>query len=235
MRRAALAVLFLLAALAPLGCAGADGKRAQELLAESDLALAQVESFRFAGRMTMTADLGSFSFVLRGGGDARPGGSFFMEMESPDVPGFPGMTMIVDGNDAWIDAGAGWQSVPLPPSQATGIEQFDLAPYVKDVELDEDAVVGGEPAVRITGVLDTAALFDGLLGQLGGAGGGTLPDFSGSFGDTRAVIYLSKETSLPLRMLLDLTMDVAGEEVAMSLDYAITNVNEPVEVPGPGA
>jgi hypothetical protein len=36
-------------------------------------------------------------------------------------------------------------------------------------------------------------------------------------------------------MLLDLTMDVAGEEVAMSLDYAITNVDEPVDMPGPDA
>jgi hypothetical protein len=235
MRRAALAVLLLVAALAPLGCAGADGQRAQELLAESDRALAQVESFRFAGRMTMSTGLGDFAFVLRGGGDARPGGSFFMEMEAPDVPGFPETTVVVHGDRAWMSTGGGWQALPAPPAQATGIEQFDLAPYVKDVELDEDAEVGGEPAIKITGVLDTAGLFDGLLGQLGTVAGGAMPDLSEMLGDTRAVIYLSQASRLPLRMLLDLTMTVEGESMTMHLDYAITNVNEPVEIPGPGA
>jgi hypothetical protein len=62
-----------------------------------------------------------------------------------------------------------------------------------------------------------------------------MPDLSEMLGDTRAVIYLSDETRLPLRMLLDLSMEVEGETADMHLDYAITNVNEPVEVPDPGA
>jgi hypothetical protein len=235
MRRSALAVLLLLAALAPVGCAGADGQRAQELLAESDRALAQVESFRFAGRMTMATSLGEFVFVLRGGGDAQPGGAFFVTMEAPDVPEFPEMTVVVRGDEAWMKSDGGWQALPAPPAQASGIEQFDLVQYVKDVELDEGAEVAGEPAVKITGVIDTAGLFDGLLGQLGGLGGGPLPDLSEMLGDTRAVIYLSQESHLPLRMLLDLEMSAAGETVTMKLDYAITNVNEPVEVPDPRA
>jgi hypothetical protein len=36
-------------------------------------------------------------------------------------------------------------------------------------------------------------------------------------------------------MLLDLSMEVEGETADMHFDYAITNVNEPVEVPDPGA
>jgi outer membrane lipoprotein-sorting protein len=235
MRRAAIVCLLLAAALAPVGCAGADGQRAQELLAESDRALAEVETFRFAGRMTMATPLGDFTFVLRGGGDAQAGGAFFMKMEAPDVPEFPEMTVVVRGDEAWMKSAAGWQQLPAPPAQAAGIEQFDLAPYVKDVELDEDADVDGEPAVKITGVLDTASLFDGLLGQLGTMGGGALPNLSDMLGDTRAVIYLSQESGLPLRMLLDLSMEVSGETVDMHLDYAITNVNEPVEVPTPGS
>jgi hypothetical protein len=62
-----------------------------------------------------------------------------------------------------------------------------------------------------------------------------MPDLSEMLGDTRAVIYLSQASRLPLRMLLDLTMTAEGESVTMHLDYAITNVNEPVEIPGPGA
>jgi outer membrane lipoprotein-sorting protein len=234
-RRITLALVLLLAALSPLGCAGADGKRAQELLAESDRALAQVESFRFSGRMTMSTPVGEFAVVLYGGGDARPGGNFFMSMEAPDVPQFPETTVVVRGDEAWMQLDGAWQPLPVPPAQASGIEQFDLVQYVKDVELDDDAEVKGEPAVKITGVLDTGALFDGLLGQLGGGYAGPMPDLSEMLGDTRAVIYLSDETRLPLRMLLDLSMEVEGETADMHFDYAITNVNEPVEVPDPGA
>jgi hypothetical protein len=235
MRRVALVVSLLLVALAPLGCAGADGQRAQELLEESDRALAEVESFRFSGRMTMATPVGSFRIVLYGGGDAQPGGAFFMTMKAPDVPEFPETTVVVREDEAWMKLDGGWQPVPVPPTQATGIEQFDFAEYVKDVDLDEDAEVDGKTAVKITGVIDTAALFDGLLGQLGAVGGGPMPDFSEMLGDTRVVIYLSQESHLPLRMLLDLSMEIEGEEVDMHLDYAITNVNEPVEVPDPGA
>lgn len=232
MRRLAL-VFLLLVALAPLGCAGADGQRAQELLEESDQALAQVESFRFSGRMTMETPAGDFRIVLFGGGDARTGGNFFMTMKAPEVPGFPETTVVVRGDEAWMKMNGGWQPLPAPAGQASGIEQFDLAQYVKDVDLDEDAEVDGKPAVKITGVIDTAALFDGLLGQLGATGGGPMPDISGMLGDTRAVIYLARDSRLPLRMLLDLTMEVQGQQVEMHLDYAITNVNEPVDVPNP--
>ena len=235
MRRSVLVLSLLLAALAPLGCAGADGQRAQELLEESDRALAQVESFRLSGSMTMATSVGDFRVIMYGGGDAQPGGAFFMTMKAPDVPEFPETTVVVRGDEAWMKVDGLWQSLPVPPTQATGIEQFDIARYVKDVELDEDAEVKGEPAVKITGVIDTAGLFDGLVGQLGALGGGPMPDHSQMLGDSRAVVYLSHESHLPLRMLLDLTMEVEGQELEMHLDYAITNVNEPVEVPEPGA
>jgi outer membrane lipoprotein-sorting protein len=235
MRRVLLLAMLLLAALAPFGCAGADGQRARELLEESDQALAQVDSFRFSGRMTMSTSEGEFAIVLYGGGDAQPGGDFFMTMKAPELPAFPETTVVVRDNEAWMELNGGWQALPMPSGGSTGIGQFDLAPYVKDVELDEDAEVRGEPAVKITGVLDTARLFDGLLGQLGTAGAGPMPDLSDMLGDTRVVIYLSDETTLPLRVLIDLSMQVEGERADMHLDYAITNVNEPVEVPDPGA
>jgi hypothetical protein len=237
MRRLA-ALLALVFTLVAGGCAGADGQRAQELLAQSDQALAHVETFRFAGRMTMSASVGDFGFTMTGGGDAQPGGSFFVKMQAPELPNFPGTMVVVRGDEAWMKLGGTWQKLPLPAADLgsmSGIEQFDLTPYVKDVDVDEDAVVGGEPAAKITGVLNTAGLFEGVLGQLGSFAGPLPEDFSDMLGDTRAVIYVSDATHLPLRILVDMTMEIEGESVTMHLDYAITDVNEPVKVPGPGA
>ena len=53
MRRVANLATLLLATLGVAGCAGADGQRAQELLTQSNQALAQVDTYRFSGRMTM--------------------------------------------------------------------------------------------------------------------------------------------------------------------------------------
>jgi hypothetical protein len=234
MRRAALLFLVVLAAL-PLGCAGAEGRRAQELLAQSDQALAQVKSFRFAGRLWMETSVGDFIFVMHGGGSPAKGGSSFVSMQAPDVPQFPEVTVVTRGARAWVKAGNGWQRVTIPPGQPSGIEQFDFTPYVKDVKVEDGATAGGEAAVKITGLLDTAGLVQGVFGQLGVASGGAMPALSAGLGDTRVVIYISEVSHLPLRTLVDIKVEAAGEKVNMHLDFAITNVNEPVRVPGPGA
>ena len=234
MRRAALLFLVVLAAL-PLGCAGAEGQRAQELLAQSDQALAQVKSFRFAGRLWMETPVGNFTFVMHGGGNPAKGGSSFVSMLAPEVPQFPEVTVVTRGTRAWVKAGRGWQRMTIPAGQPSGIEQFDFTPYVKNVKVEDGATVGDEAAVKITGVLDTAGLVQGVFGQLGTASGGAMPVLSAGLGDTRVVIYISEVSHLPLRTLVDMKVEAAGEKVNMHLDFAITNVNEPVKVPGPGA
>ncbi len=234
MRKAALLVLLVLAVL-PLGCAGAEGRQAQELLAQSDRALAEVESFRFAGRLWLETPVGDFTFLMRGGGSQAKGGSSFVTMQAPEVPQFAEVSVVIRGEKAWVKAGRGWQRLPVPPGPATGVEQLDFTPYVKDVHVEDGAMAGGEPAVKVTGVFDTAGLFQGMLGQLAPASGGALPDFSSSLGDTRVVIYLSEASHLPVRTLVDLTVEAAGEKATMHLDFALTNVNEPVSIPGPGA
>jgi hypothetical protein len=230
MRRVVLLATLMVATLSAAGCAGADGRRAQELLAQSDQALAQVESFRFSGRLWMETPAGDFALTKRG---AVNGDSSSLVMGSDDIPGMPEMRMIVRGGTAWVQAGDGWQSFPVPPGQATGPEQFDFSPYVKDVEVDESQDVAGEPAVKVTGVLDTGGLFEGVLGQLGALGGDALPDISESLGDTRVGIYLAEATSIPLRTLVDLSLEVEGEQADIHLDFAITGVNEPVKIPQP--
>src|SRR5262245_44958710 len=113
MRRAALLMLVVLAVL-PLGCAGAEGQRAQELLAQSDQALTQVKSFRFAGRLWMETPVGDFTFIMRGGGTPAKGGSSFVSMQAPDVPQFPEVTVVTRGARAWMKAGRGWQRMTVP-------------------------------------------------------------------------------------------------------------------------
>ena len=235
MRRVAFAFALVLAAILPLGCAGAEGQRAQELLAQSDEALAGVESFRLAGRMWMETPIGDFTFVLRGGGNSKNGGSSFMTMSSEDMPGFPGMTVVTRGQTAWVNAGGGWQRSQLPPGAATGVEQFDFTPYVKDVDVEEGHDVGGEPAVKVGGVFDTAGLLEGMFDQLGGVPGGALPDLSEHLGDSRVVLYISETSHLPLRTLLDMSMEAEGERIDMHMDFALSGVNEPVKIPGPGS
>jgi hypothetical protein len=234
MRRAALLTLLVVAVL-PLGCAGAEGRQAQELLAQSDQALSQVRSFRFAGRLWLETPVGDFTFVMRGAGNSAKGGSTFVTMDAPDVPQFPEVTVVTRGERAWMKAGGGWQPLTIPPGQVTGVEQLDFTPYVKDVQVEDDAMAGGEPAVKLTGVFDTAGLLQGMFGQLAPASGGALPDLSTSLGDTRVVIYISEATHLPLRTLVDLTVESAGEKATMHLDFALTNVNERVSIPGPGS
>lgn len=234
MRRAGLAFVLVLAALVPLGCAGAEGQRAQELLAQSDQALANVKSYRLAGRMWMETPVGDFGFVLRGG-NSRNGGSSFMTMSAEDVPGFTGVTVVTRGQTAWVDAGGGWQRSELPAGTATGVEQFDFTPYVKDVDVEDGHDVGGEPAVKVSGVFDTAGLVEGVFNQLGSVPGGALPDLSEHLGDSRLVLYVSETSHLPLRTLLDMSIEAEGERIEMHMDFALSDVNEPVKIPGPGA
>ncbi len=56
-------------------------------------------------------------------------------------------------------------------------------------------------------------------------------DLSKSLGDTRIVIYLSEATHLPMRGLVDVPMDVAGDRIVMHLDFAYTSYDQKVEFP----
>lgn len=234
MRRVALALVLVLAALLPLGCAGSEGQRAQELLAQSDQALAGVKSFRLAGRMWMETPVGDFTFVLRGGGNSRNGGTSFVTMSAEDVPGFPGVTVVTRGQAAWVNVGGGWQRSELPAGTATGVEQFDFTPYVKDVQVESGPVLEGEPSVKIVGVLDTTAFAQGMLAQLGSLPGGDsalLPDLSDVLEDTRIALYLSETTHLPLRGLLDMALEAEGERFEIHMDFSMRGYDRPVRIP----
>jgi hypothetical protein len=236
MRRLAILVVLAAASVLPLtGCVGPEGKQAQDILAQADQAMAQAESFRFAGRLTLETSVGDFTMVMRGAASKEDGGASVVTLSSDDIPGFPEVTVVTRGQDAWVKAGGSWQRAQVPAGQATGVDQFDFVPYIKDVDVDGGQQVDGEPAVKITGVLDTAGLVNGFVGQLGAVPGGALPDLSDGLGDTRVALYVSETSHLPLRTLVDMSFERGGESAEMHFDFAITNVGEPVAIPHPGA
>jgi hypothetical protein len=237
MRRIALVVVAALAALAVAGCSGADAQRAEELLEQSNRALADVTSYGFAGRLWVEGSGIELVLVMRGGGTTKGKGASFVDVRAEGIPGFPPVSVVTRGRTLWVRAGGSWTRAPLPDGQPSGLEQFDLSPYVKDVSVGEGPVLAGEPTAKITGVVDTAQLLTGFLGQVGGISGGgmSLPDVSEAFGDTRVVLYVSETTQLPLRALVDMSAEAAGERVELHMDFALSHFDEPVKVPNPGA
>ena len=232
----ALALTVVLAACVLAGCSGADAQRAQELLRQSNQALLEVESFRFAGRMTMKGPdgVGEISLAMRGAATQKGAGASYLTMHAQGVPGFPEMTVVVRGRRAWIGMSGSWTPMPVPPGQTSAAAQFDFTPYIEDVQVESGPLLDGEPTVKIEGVLDTAAFAQGMLGQLGslpGADSALLPDLSGVLKDTRIALYLSETTHLPLRGLLDMAMEAEGERFEMHLDFSMKGYDKPVRIP----
>jgi hypothetical protein len=235
MRRIAAVLLLLAAFVASPGCTGEDGERAQELLAQSHEALARVESLRFAGRFTVKTSAGDVTFVMRGASTSRDGGSSFVSVHADELAGFPEILVVSRRQEVWLNVGGAWQRTEAPAASSAGVGQFDFGPYVKDVRIADGDRVKGEAATKVTGVLDTAALVEGVLGGLGSVPGGALPDLSDSLGDTRVVLYLSDATRLPLRTLVDTSMDAHGEHLDIHIDFAVDGFGEPVTIPRPGS
>jgi hypothetical protein len=229
MRKLTLALVLLAAAVAASGCAGAEGRKAEALLDESNEAFTALATYRLGGVMTMETPIGNIGFEIAADVDQTEE-AMAMTMSSPELPGAT-VQMVVRGDAFWMSTGgSGWQPLPDPPAGMTGAEQFDLLPHVKDVEVDEGKTVDGEAAVKITGVLDLDSFAEGFMAGLPEGA-----DIDASFGDTRIVVYLSERTKLPLRMLLDQSIEIEGESMDMHMDLAVTNMNEPVEIPNPGA
>jgi outer membrane lipoprotein-sorting protein len=237
MRRIAALLVAALATVALGGCAGADAQRAQELLRQSSEAMQDAESFRFAGRLSMTGPGGiEISLVIRGGVTQKGGGASHLTMEAEGVPGFPETSVVLRGERAWMNLAGTWTELPSPPAEASAASQFDFTPYVTDVAVESGPVLDGEPTVKIVGVLDTGAFATGMLGQLGsvpGADSGLVPDLSDVLEDTRLVLYLSETTHLPVRGLVDMAMEAEGERVEVRMDFALKGYGKPVQIPRP--
>lgn len=228
MRRAVL-LLALALSIASAGCAGAEGRQAQQLLDEAEQAFAELDTYRLGGTMTMKAPLGEVAVEMHVSVDQQAG-AMLMTMRADELPGFPPMSVVARSDGFWMKAGGSWQPIPMPSGATTGAGQFDILPLVKDVDVYEGHTVDGEQAVKITGILDPGSFQAGFM-----AGLPEDMNVDASFADTRVVVYLSEASRLPLRMLIDQSMELEGEQFAVSMDLALVNVNEPVEIPSPGA
>jgi hypothetical protein len=176
--------------------------------------------------MTMEMPAGSFTFTMTGAGRQTGTPASIVTMRADGIPGFP-LSVVTHGDVVWTKMADGaWARSVAPTGQATGLEQFDFTPYVKDVEVDDGQQVAGEPAVKLTGVLDTRAMVEGMLGQFGPLVGG---------GDVSQMLYVSERSHLPLHTLVDMTIEAGGQSADMHLDFTITGVNEPVKIPRPRA
>jgi hypothetical protein len=233
--RRLLALLLLTATAAPAtGCSGADAQEAQDLLAQSNAAFAQVRSATFTARMTLTGGPAELDMKMTGGGYARGkrAGDFYVLVTAGNLPFRDLLVVSRSGRVSMSVDGNRVGEAPLPVQTADNpLQLVDLAQYVKDVRVEHGKVIDGEAMTKVTGVIDTAGLARGALANVTGAGGGDV-DLSKSLGDTRVVLYLSEATHLPMRGLVDVTLDVAGQKLAMHLDFAYTSYNERIQLPG---
>jgi hypothetical protein len=225
-------LLTAVAAVAP-GCSGADAEEAQALLVQSNAAFAEVRSATFTARMSLTGGPQELSMTMSGGGYAhgKRAGDFYV-LATSDSLGFRDLVLVSrSGRVSMSVDGHPVGEVPLPNTTADNpIQLMDFSQYVKDVNVEHGKLIDGEPMTKLTGVIDTAGLAKGALSDVTGAGRDGL-DLSKSLGDTRIVIYLSEATHLPMRGLVDVPMDVAGDKIVMHLDFAYTSYDQKVEFP----
>jgi hypothetical protein len=231
--RHGLAILLVTAVAAvTTGCSGADAQEAQLLLEQSNVAFSQVRSATFTVRLTMTGGPQEFDMTMTGGGYAkgRHAGEFYIVATSDTLP-FRELTAVSRSGRVWMTVdGTSLGNVPVPQESANPIQLVDIEQYVKDVTVEHGTLIDGESMAKISGVIDTAGLADGALADVTGAGGSGI-DLSKALGDTRIVLYVSESTHLPVRGLVDVPIEVAGEKIEMHLDFAYTSYDTRIDFP----
>jgi hypothetical protein len=235
MRRAFALLLVVAAAAVAPACSGPDAQEAQQLLAQSDAAFANVESATFTARMTMTGASQSLTLTMSGGGysKGKRAGDLYLLGTAENVPGFRDLVLIKRGNRVSMSVnGSVVSDVPLPAQSGNPLQVIDFTRYVKQVKVEHGKLIDGEPMTKLSGVIDTAGLVDGAFGDLTGAGSGSGIDLSNVLGDTRFALYLSDATHLPMRGLVDVAVKAGDEKLEMHLDFAYTSYNERLDFPG---
>jgi hypothetical protein len=232
MRRVLPLLLVTAVAAVAAGCSGADAQEAQALLTESNAAFAQVRSATFTAHMTMTGGPQEFDMTMSGGGysKGRHAGDYYVVATSGTLP-FRELTAVGKaGRIAMTVDGTSLGSMPVPQQEGNPIELVDLSQYVKDVEVEHGKMIDGESMAKIAGVIDTAALATGALANVTGAGDSGI-DLSKVLGDTRVVLYIAESTRLPMRGLVDVPLEVAGQKIEMHLDFAYTSYDTKIDFP----
>jgi hypothetical protein len=236
--RRILAILLLAATAVVLaGCAGVDGQKAQSLLLQADAAQKALTSEQFSMRENVTAEGMSVDMQMAGGGYLKgaQAGDVYLVMtgQSPDGKSLDA-TLVKHGDVITVSADG--QTQTLSASQAeqqyggelhSALSGFDFAQYVKSVKVSDTTLPNGDPADQIVGVIDTQGAANSLTKGLGLGG-------LAKFGDTRAVLTISRKTHLVTAALIDMDMQVLGKKMTISLTYGLTGVNVPIDFPATG-
>jgi hypothetical protein len=236
--RALLAVVVAVPFLA--ACSGKDALQAEQLLQEASTAQTTVSSETFSAHLTFATKGEQLGLTMTGGGylkGAHAGDMVVdMSVSSPTPLPFGKIEVAKVGGSMWLSMDGKRVTLPassLPTSTPStdGLGAFDFTRYVKDVTVDGNEVLSGKTVTKITGVLDTASLVQGLA-ALGGAGAAAgLPDLHGNVSDTRAVVYVDDTTHLLTAVLADFSLHGSGGSAQVHLDFAMTGVNQPVALP----
>ncbi len=186
-----------------------------------------------------------FALDVEGGLYARGkrAGDMFAEATVEGVPDASFSVVVRDGATFVRQAAGPWARMPAAGQGAVGpagdaddpFGGFDLSPYVRDVSVREGQELRGERVTKVAGVLDTRALADGILAQMGplaGAPDGSLPRPSGELGDVRVAVWISETTHRVKALLVDVAAKEAdGPTTEVHLALAFKRVNKPVAIP----
>jgi hypothetical protein len=241
----ALAVLTLVAA----GCAGAEGRRGQELLQQAEAAEKNVSSATFELELNATHEGQRVGLSLRGGGysKGKRAGDMFLEATTSGALGAHDFAFVADRGRLSMKTNGTWQTMPGSASLRSSLGTMgsrdlgsaaflELARYVKEVRVTEGQSVNGEPTATISGTIDTAGLVQGVaklegLSELAGGAAPDLSELSNYLGDTRVAIAFSERTHLIRGAVVNLTVDAQGQKSDLQLVYRLRDVNKPVRFP----
>ena len=234
MRRVVAVLLVLASAVVLAGCAGPDGAKALALLSQSDAAQKALSSEQFSMRVNVDAAGQAVALQMAGGGYLKgpQAGDAYMSMTGQTPDGKSLDTTIVKHGDA-ITVSSGGQTQVLSAAQAeqqlgarlqSMSNGYDWAQYVKSVTVSDTTGPDGKPADQIVGVLDTQGAASPLTQGLGLAGLGKL-------GDTRAVLTISRTTHLVESALIDMSIQILGKKMTISIVYGLTGANVPINFP----
>ncbi len=232
MRR--LTILLALAAL-PLvvaACTGADAKRAEDLLAQSQVAAQSVRSEGFTLAMTLDSAGKTVSVDMRGGMILKGtgAGDFYATMTTDAGSATPiDVVMVKRGPTVQMQMNGVTRTIAFPAGPkpaAAGFDMNAIVPYVKDVEVSA-VDVNGHTEDEVVGTIDGNA----LLTNLPGVSAGLLSKLGTSLGDIKVTLFIPRDSHLVETALLDMTMHVAKQKMHVAMTYAVASVNKPLTFP----
>jgi hypothetical protein len=240
--RRLLSLLFVLLLAACAG--GEDAKRAQELLERAEAAQNRLSTVGSAGKVSFSYEeqrigMGFVGAAVLKGTSA---GDQWLRMTGEGIPGAGNvdMSIVRRGSRMTLRSMGATQDVPVPPSIERdddpwgSLGAMDLASCVKRVNVKEGRSFNGEPATRISRIVDTVCAFEAVqsVSSLGQAGPADFDAIKDHLGDARATLFVSDSSHLLIGGVLALDVDVDDQRMSFEVAYRLTSVNEPVRFQG---